>query len=457
MKKFWKYIAIATLTVVMAPLTACDDDSELGPKDKANYEANFAYCLEADNNYSTLSYRYSGKLIETGETTLQTVPVHLTKPAPADIAIEVSSDPALVDEYNEANQTSYEALTDVSFSSSVVTIKKGEYVSADRIELDLGSCLAGNDKDLLIPVVLKSASDGVTISKTSRFFIAFSYSANVVSIEGIVYEAGKDQSLWADKMENVELQIVSSIFTADAETTVKFEVDNSLVDAYNQANEEQFLSMEGVTVEDAVILPGENKAKVRLNVTDYSQLETGYVVPVRISAVEGDGAIADENASVAYIVIAAELATITSKTPSGSALTPGSEWVLKVNGETEYDYYGYKYSWADDMFDNDDWSGNYTEPGDVIEIDFGTAKTITGIGVRYYSWYYTVSTYASVRTSVDGVTWKNWKKIPDYSGEDMTYITFSAPTEARFVEIVLGEAYYYYGIYMCDIYAYGNE
>ena len=102
MKKFWKYIAIATVTAAMVPFTACDDDSELGPKDKANYEANFAYCLESDNSYSTMSYRYSGNIIETDEEILKLVPVRLTKPAATNVDIEISIDPTLVDEYNAA-------------------------------------------------------------------------------------------------------------------------------------------------------------------------------------------------------------------------------------------------------------------------------------------------------------------------------------------------------------------
>ena len=96
MKKFWKNIAIAAMTVVMVPFTACDDDSELGPKDKANYETNFAYCLEQDNSYSTMSYRYSGNIIETDEEILKLVPVRLTKPAATNVDIEISIDPTLV-------------------------------------------------------------------------------------------------------------------------------------------------------------------------------------------------------------------------------------------------------------------------------------------------------------------------------------------------------------------------
>lgn len=59
------------------------------------------------------------------------------------------------------------------------------------------------------------------------------------------------------KNENVEVEAISSIFTADANTTIKFEVDNSLVAGYNEANGTELFSMEGVTIEDAVILPGE--------------------------------------------------------------------------------------------------------------------------------------------------------------------------------------------------------
>lgn len=459
MKKFWKYIAIATCTVVMAPLTSCDDD-ELGPKDHANYEANFAYCLESDNSYSTLSYRYSGNIIETDGEILQLTPVRLTKPAPGDVSIEVSIDPAMVAEYNAAKGTNYVALTDVSIVNPVIKIASGQYISTDSIRVDLNGNrgFIENNKDLLLPVVIKEASNGVAISKTSRLFVAFNYSANVVSIMDGLFQAGEDESLWEEKMGNVEVEAISSIFTADANTTIKFEVDNSLVADYNIANGTEYFAMESVTIDDAVILPGENSAKIRFNVPDYSQLKTGYVVPVRISSIEGDGAIVNESADIAYFIICAASPKILNSTPTGSEMTPGDNWVLKVNGETEYDYYGTMYSWKDDMFDNDTWSGNYMYPGDVIEIDLGEVKTVTSVSIKYYAWYYGVKTYQSIRTSPDGAKWTNWKDIPNYSSNDRTYMTFSYPAEARYIEIVLGDHSYsaQYGTYMCDIFVYGE-
>lgn len=460
-KKFWKYIAIATVTAAMVPFTACDDDSELGPKDKANYEANFAYCLESDNSYSTLSYRYSGKIIETDVEVLQLTPVRFTKPAPAKTTIEIAIDPTLVDEYNAANGTDYVALTDVTIVNSVMTIAAGQYLSADSIKIDLNGNrgFVENGKNLLLPVVIKAADNGVSISKSSRVFVAFNYSANVVSIKDGLFQAGEDESLWEEKMKNVEVEAISSIFTADANTTIKFEVDNSLVAGYNEANGTELFSMEGVTIEDAVILPGEKSAKIRFNVPEYSELKTGYVVPVRIVSIEGDGAIVNESADIAYFTIcAASPKILPENIAAGTKLTPGDNWVLKVNGETEYDYYGTKYSWADGMFDNDSWSGNNLDTGDVIEIDLGEVKTVTTVSIEYYDWYYGVKSYQSIRTSPDGVKWTDWKEIPDRSSVGTHYLTFSYPAETRYIELVLGDYAYssHYGTYMCNIFVYAK-
>ena len=459
MKKFWKYIAIAALTAVMAPLTACDDDSELGPKDKANYEANFVYCVEQDNNYSTLSYRYSGKIIETDESTLKLVQLRLTKPAPANTSVEVAIDPTLIEEYNTAMGTDYVALTDVSIVKPVMTIAEGEFLSADSIEIDLNNNqgLIENGKNLILPIVIKSANNGITVSKSSRVFITFDYSANVVSISDALFQAGEDQSQWAEKMANVEIDAISSIFTADANTTIKFEVDNGLVADYNAANGTDYLAMEGVTVEDAVILPGESTAKVRINVPDYSQLMTGYVVPVRIVSIEGDGAIVDENANIAYFVICAASPNILRDSkPVGTKFTPGANCTVKVNGEAEYDDYGTTYTWKDDMFDDDTWTGNYVDAGSVVEIDLGAVQSLTTVCMKYYAWYYGVKSYESVRTSSDGVKWTNWKNIPDYSADGTHYLIFSYPAQARYIEIVLGDYAYdeYYGTYLTDIFLY---
>lgn len=458
MKKNWKYMAIAAMAAVMVPLTACDDDSELGPKDKANYEANFVYCLEQDNNYPTMSYRYSGKIIETDEEVLSLVPVRLTKPAPQDVEVEVSVDPTLVDEYNAANGTDYVALTDVSVVNTVIKIAEGEFLSTDSIKIDLNDCrgFVENGNDLLIPVVIESTSKGITTSKTSRVFLAFNYSANVVSIEDALYQAGADESLWEEKMENLEIEAIYSIFTADANTTVKFEIDNSLIEDYNKENDTEYLAWDGLTLEDAVIAPGEDVAKIRFNVSDYSQLETGYVVPVRIVAVEGDGAIVDENQAVAYFVVCKLAPTLSGGNAVGTQLLADASWDLKVNGSSTY---GDEKFWKDKLFDGSRYSyGDYWNPDDVVEINLGEVKTLTTVAVRYYAWYYGVREYLLVRTSEDGVKWTKWKGIPDYYGSDTTNINFSYPVNAQYVELTIGRPGYssYYGTMATDIYVYGE-
>ena len=459
MKKFWKYIAIATFAVVMAPLTACDDDSELGPKDKANYEANFAYCLESDNNYPTLSYRYSGNIIETQEEVLTLTPVRLTKPAPANVEINVSIDPTLVDEYNAAKGTNYEALTDVTVVNSVIKVTQGQFISADSIKIDLNDNrgFIENGKDLLLPVVIEAVSNGVTTSKTSRVFVAFHYSANVVSIEGELYQAGADASLWEEKMDNLEFEVISSIFRADANTTVKFEIDNSLIDAYNAANGTEYLAWEGLTLDNAVIVPGERFAKIRFNVSDYSQLETGYLVPVRIVSVEGDGAIVDENSKLAYIVVCSLAPTISGGNAQGNELSGKANWDIKVNGSNTYGSNSTK--WASKLFDGGAYTyGNYWYPNDVVEINLGEVKTVTCVAVQYYAWYYGVQEYVSVRTSEDGVKWKKWQNMPDYYGNGTTNINFSYPVNAQYIELTIGRPGYSssYGTMATEVRVYGE-
>lgn len=456
-KKFWKDIAIAAFTVVMALLTACDDDSELGPKDKADYETNFAYCLESDNNYPTLSYRYSGTIIETQEEVLQLTPVRLTKPAPANVEIEVSIDPTLVDEYNAANGTNYEALTDVSIVNPVMQIDKGQFITADSIQIDLNGNrgFAENGKDLLLPVVIKSANNDITVSKTSRVFVAFTYSANVISIQGTLYQAGADESLWADKMANLEFEVISSIFTADTNTTVKFEIDNSLVEEYNKANDTEYLVWEGLTLDDSVIASGERFAKIRFKVSDYSQLETGYVVPVRIKSIEGDGAIVNENAALAYFVICSYAPTISGGSATGRVFTDKSNWNLKVNGSDNYD----SNQWRVKLFDGNAYTyGDYWHPNDVVEINLGEVKTCTCVSVQYYAWYYGVQEYYSVRTSADGVKWTNWKNTLNFYGSGTTNINFSYPVKAQYIELTIGRPNYSssYGTIATEVRVYGE-
>ena len=106
MKKFWKYIAACAAAVMLLPLVACNDDDTVDP-----YDINYIYCYQKDNLYPSIEYRANGNFLENIDDPLQLVPVRLTKPAPADLTVEITIDPSAVDEYNAANNTAYKPVT----------------------------------------------------------------------------------------------------------------------------------------------------------------------------------------------------------------------------------------------------------------------------------------------------------------------------------------------------------
>ena len=215
------------------------------------------------------------------------------------------------------------------------------------------------------------------------------------------------------------------------------------------------MAWEGLTLDDAVIIPGERFAKIHFNVSDYSQLETGYVVPVRISSIEGDGAIADEDARVAYFVICKLAPTISGGSAKGTELKDKANWDLKVNGSNMY---GSKY-WRTNLFDGGTYSyADYWNPNDVGEINLGEVKTVTCVAVQYYAWYYGVQEYVSVRTSEDGVKRTKWKYTPNYYGSGTTNINFSYPVNAQYIELTIGRPGYSscYGTMATEIRVYGE-
>lgn len=445
MKKFWKYIAACAAAVMLLPLVACNDDDTVDP-----YDINYIYCYQKDNLYPSIEYRANGNFLENIDDPLQLVPVRLTKPAPADLTVEIAIDPSAVDEYNAANNTAYKPVTGAQLLTTTLTIAKGEYVSPEVISVSLAdhSEFENNSDNLMLPIVIKSISaSNVSISKSSRLFIAFNYSANFVSLKNISpVEVGNDQSTWATQLANVNItDFATSLWDAEEPINVNIDIDGTLVKAYNEANGTDYVFMSDATLKaNTITIPtGAKTIDLGINVGDYSNMpEDGFIIPVRMTAVDGFGAAADDKANISYILICRRVPAIISGTPTGNVIAYNEDdgWTITVNGKDVYEdeEYGEEYEWTYLL------GGYYVGPweeGSTIVIDFGSPRTISGFVINFYAgfWQYGFNKLTSVKTSLDGNKWKNWGESEANWYLASKQYQFSYTTTVQQIEFTIGE------------------
>ena len=435
MKKFWKVLTLFAAAAAIVPLTACDDE-------------------DYNSQYATITFKANGEFLQSLANPLALTNVRCTKPAPADIQVEVAIDPTLVDEYNAANKTECAFLDKTSLTKTSFTIPKGEFMSADSIKVNFANHegLVGQEQDLLLPIVIKATTGG-KISTHSRMFIHFDYNANnVYMVEEVALDAGKKKADWDNFFSqpvNVGDAVVSS-WPADAEITVTFEIDNNLVNGYNASHKSNYKTMEGVRLASATstIAVGKDLTSFSIVGGDYSEMGgEGYVVPVKISAVSGSGATIKESENVCYVVITKTLPKVLNATSLGIAMTgtllpyDGSQpWTITVNGNENSD----GTPWSDLFFDNA--FIDYWNTGDVILIDLGQAYKLEGIRAKWYSGGYRMYSIKAFETSVDGNKWDKYD-VSEFSASNSTNpynIFLKDAGEIRYIKWTAGDSYYKY-------------
>lgn len=466
MKKFWKYIAIAAITAVMAPLTACDDDSELGPKDNANYEANFVYFDQPSSTFAEVEYKANGDFISGLTDPLKLVPIRLTKPAPSNIQVEIAIDETLVDEYNAEKGTDYVFLEGAKIDNSFLNVKAGEFTSVDSITISFGdhSGFINQENDLILPIVVKGG-EGLTPSKSGRIFLTFTstYRPNFMFIPTATktFKAALMNEGWEETISTINVEnVIELSYNPYEEVTVNIAIDESKVAEYNAANGTSYeFKADAKLVSNTMTIGTDSKfGSFAINTGDLDGIanEIPYVIPVTISSVEG-AAVEIEGSETIYVVVKGvgrELSYSPSEysgskleypiacTVDGSATYSGgwssTEWVSIING------------------DNYDWG--YIKPNQLMEIDFGKTVNLTSIWVNSYASYY-CATGMKLETSVDGSKWTDWGEVShEKSSNGKYYINLSAAEDVRYMRLVFtGGGYSSYGIDMEGMMFYGNK
>ncbi len=448
MKKYWKYIAMFAVAAAMMPLTACDDEV-VDP-----YDINYIYFYQPNETFASLEYKANGSFLVDIPDTVQLVPVRLTKPAPTNMNIEIAFDPSLVDEYNQANGTDYVYLEGAELLTPSMHIAQGEYISPDSIKVDFSNRdgFKTENENLILPIVIRQANGGVTISKSSRIFLTFSstYHPNWVSVkENFIISNNTEEEGWETANTNYTISdFFTTEWSADAQIDVNIEIDNSLIEAYNRTNATEYKPIQVTLSQNVVsIAAGESTADLAFTLGDYTGVANGeeYLIPVKMSVDEESGAgLKDE---VSYIIVTELPMEVYASTNLGAfSLIPYDASWTAINHSVNYGEEDFEYI----LPDNQNYYG--VETGDVMEVDFGTVRNIRVLGLEFYAWYYALNNVDNIQTSVDGITWSNWGSA-SLGMDDTWYITFSKNAKCRYIRWSVGDYSYssYYGCFFTNV------
>jgi hypothetical protein len=233
---------------------------------------------------------------------------------------------------------------------------------------------------------------------------------------------------------------------ATEDLTVKFEIDNSLIDAYNAENNTEYVALpDGIVTlatTESTIATGRTSAEegVSLKVTDndnvLSQVKVGtdYILPIRMTTVtKGSAKIAVSSSNVSYLTFnVVEKFLKSDGTPKGTLVTDHSNWTVTYGGGAS-EWYG----WDGPIAGNSINYGRYNS-GSYVIVDMKREYTFDGIYAYPYYYEYGYTTYAMLRNaaevsvSSDGNTWNTLGAIED---GNKAILAFYAPVTARYYKI----------------------
>lgn len=256
---------------------------------------------------------------------------------------------------------------------------------------------------------------------------------------------------------------------AKEDFTVKFIIDNTLVDSINAQKDADYAALPDGIASLAVEMPfvDEEEAEtasraasealltlskgtnvsdghVKVILTDdqtlLAQLEANkaYVIPVRMSeVVSGPGRLARSGSNISYLTFSVSEELINPNgNPTGTIVPVAdrSGWSATLGGGA-MDWYG----WSSPLNEDGGYNfGNYPA-GSYVIFDF--AETLTFDGIYSYP-YYGVNSYSMFRNgtelfiSNDGESWTSLGTLSKYC----TTVSLYGPVSARYLKVQLGSS-----------------
>lgn len=438
MKKFWKYIFAGVTSVMLMPFAACNDDDTVDP-----YDINYAYVYQPNSTFARVEYKANGEFITGITDPLKVMPVRSTKPANGNVKIEVAIDPSLVDEYNEANKTSYKLLEGAEILNPQMIIADGEYVSADSITVgftDHSGFLTG-ETDLILPIVIRSAGGGMTISKSSRIFLTFNSTYNPLVIstkQEAKFSACPMIDGWQQNIQSVTVDnAITANYTPFEPVTVDLRIDGSKVNEYNTANGTSYAFKSDARLASNKITLGTEDLNGSFTInsgslTDFANGQS-YLIPVVVENPQGCRAELTGN-TVVYVLLrstGSELIFSTSEV-AGTEFTLPAATTCTVNGSPTYSG---NTTWIN-IINPSKYDYGYMYRTDIMEINFGQTFNLSAI---YFDCWSSSSAPTSIalQTSANGTDWFEWETTAWSPAAGKFYINLPFAYNTQYIKFQL--------------------
>jgi hypothetical protein len=245
---------------------------------------------------------------------------------------------------------------------------------------------------------------------------------------------------------------------ATQETRVTVTIDNSLINAYNEANGTNYVAMPESAIDASrltVTIPKDSIAArdtivVKVLESAFPNLnEKAYLLPIRISQVQGDGKGSEER-GIGYVLVSTEDKLIkeigSADDVLGSVLTDYAGWTAKYSTGAEIN--------AGELFDGSlengpqlRTDGNEGKNTCVI-VDMQKQQNVSGFRLARYwksywgGWWIEEYYFSSVHIDLsnDGTTWTEAgtaleADMPKADGYQ--YISFYGPVPARYLRLTI--------------------
>lgn len=312
--KLNKYILGLFIMIGLSGVQSCDNENY---DVTGNFDNLIYFNQLTTTSLSTFNVDWTSRGA-VGSDVMVKLPLKSTQQAKGSITVYVEVDNSLVDSYNAANETSYEAFPSDAYTivKSSVTIEEGQNLSVDSIEISVPAenFISLDKSAYLLPIRLSKVEGD---AKTSTRYNTV-YAVVNVSYPG---DVKLDVSITSGSNMGISTLDISTLpasysFTASASGNVRqdenisFEVDRSLVEYYNTQKSTDYTVLPEnaditVTGLEASMGWGEkvsSEVTVTLNSNRNLSMGTTYMLPITVKEVSS-GLQLKEGYSTVYLVL----------------------------------------------------------------------------------------------------------------------------------------------------------
>lgn len=230
---FRKLFLGALIALTGMVVVSCNDDDAVDP-----YDINYAYIYAPGYTNHAISYLEDGTIVKAINEEEKIIPVRCTRPAPNDLKITFSIDESLIDAYNKEHETSYALLKNAQLVNPELSIKKGEFISADTLKVrytDMSEFRDGTANYILPVTITEVKGGGVTVSESKTFYLT--YKSTLILME----EADSPNGTKIDDRANWSV-LMNGKDTDDDGTSISAVIDgNNGTYIYSESEETELL------------------------------------------------------------------------------------------------------------------------------------------------------------------------------------------------------------------------